>query len=103
MAEDAAFKPTNVKDVPAQAFIEAYAAHLKSNDKVSGLCGGCSERCGRSARLGLRGRYCLCTCVPLGARSSTCPPGWTLSRRPSTRSWRPTTRTGTSCVRVRLP
>lgn len=31
----AEFKPTCVKDVPAHDFITAYAAHLKSNDKVS--------------------------------------------------------------------
>jgi ribosomal protein S19E (S16A) len=28
------FKPMNVKDVPANEFIAAYAAHLKSTDKV---------------------------------------------------------------------
>lgn len=26
--------PTAVKDVPAEQFIQAYAAHLKTNDKV---------------------------------------------------------------------
>jgi hypothetical protein len=31
----AEYKPQAVKDVPAQAFIHAYAAHLKSTDKVS--------------------------------------------------------------------
>jgi small subunit ribosomal protein S19e len=31
-----ATKPMSVKDVPAQDFIKAYAAHLKSNDKVTG-------------------------------------------------------------------
>lgn len=30
----AEYKPQAVKDVPAQAFIDAYAAHLKSTDKV---------------------------------------------------------------------
>ena len=30
----AEFKPTCVKDVPAHDFITAYAAHLKSNDKL---------------------------------------------------------------------
>jgi hypothetical protein len=34
MAEATTFKPTNVKDCGAQEFIVAYAAHLKSNDKV---------------------------------------------------------------------
>ena len=32
MAEE--FKPQAVKDVPVEAFIKAYAAHLKANDKV---------------------------------------------------------------------
>ncbi len=30
----AAYKPKSVKDVPAEEFIKAYAAHLKANDKV---------------------------------------------------------------------
>jgi ribosomal protein S19E (S16A) len=34
MAEE--FKPQAVKDVPVEAFIKAYAAHLKANDKVRG-------------------------------------------------------------------
>jgi hypothetical protein len=33
----AEFKPQAVKDVPANDFIKAYAAHLKSTDKVSNL------------------------------------------------------------------
>ncbi|KAG1670373.1 hypothetical protein FOA52_000133 [Chlamydomonas sp. UWO 241] len=33
MAE-ASFKPSGVKDVPSDAFIKAYSAHLKSNDKI---------------------------------------------------------------------
>lgn len=28
------FSPKSVKDVPKDKFIEAYAAHLKANDKV---------------------------------------------------------------------
>ena len=28
------YKPQAVKDVPAEEFIKAYAAHLKSTDKV---------------------------------------------------------------------
>lgn len=31
----ASYKPKSVKDVPAEDFIKAYAAHLKANDKVS--------------------------------------------------------------------
>jgi len=31
------YKPQAVKDVPANDFIKAYAAHLKSTDKVSNL------------------------------------------------------------------
>jgi small subunit ribosomal protein S19e len=31
----ASFTPRNVRDVPAEEFIRAYAAHLKANDKVS--------------------------------------------------------------------
>jgi small subunit ribosomal protein S19e len=30
----AEYKPQAVKDVPANEFIKAYAAHLKSTDKV---------------------------------------------------------------------
>jgi len=30
----AEFKPSGVKDVSPDAFIKAYAAHLKSNDKI---------------------------------------------------------------------
>ena len=30
-------RPQGVRDVPAEAFIKAYAAHLKSNDKVGPL------------------------------------------------------------------
>jgi hypothetical protein len=33
----AEYKPQAVKDVPANDFIKAYAAHLKSTDKVSNL------------------------------------------------------------------
>ena len=33
----ASYTPRNVRDVPAEEFIRAYAAHLKSNDKVPGL------------------------------------------------------------------
>lgn len=33
----AEYKPQAVKDVPANEFIQAYAAHLKSTDKVSNL------------------------------------------------------------------
>jgi ribosomal protein S19E (S16A) len=33
----AEYKPQAVKDVPANDFIKAYAAHLKSTDKVSKL------------------------------------------------------------------
>jgi ribosomal protein S19E (S16A) len=38
MAEEEAReeRPKGVRDVPAEAFIKAYAAHLKSNDKVEG-------------------------------------------------------------------
>ena len=32
--EEASFQPKAVKDVPAEQFISAYAAHLKTNDKV---------------------------------------------------------------------
>ncbi len=32
----AEYKPQAVKDVPANDFIKAYAAHLKSTDKVGG-------------------------------------------------------------------
>jgi hypothetical protein len=32
----AEYKPQAVKDVPANEFIHAYAAHLKSTDKVGG-------------------------------------------------------------------
>jgi hypothetical protein len=35
MAEETAVRgPVGVKDVPAEAFIKAFAAHLKKNDKV---------------------------------------------------------------------
>ncbi|KAG2436344.1 hypothetical protein HXX76_006653 [Chlamydomonas incerta] len=30
----ASYKPKSVKDVPAEDFIKAYAAHLKANDKI---------------------------------------------------------------------
>ncbi|PNG99830.1 40S ribosomal protein S19-1 [Tetrabaena socialis] len=30
----ATYKPKSVKDVPAEEFIKAYAAHLKANDKI---------------------------------------------------------------------
>jgi ribosomal protein S19E (S16A) len=33
----AEYQPKAVKDVPAEAFIKAYAAHLKSTDKVRHL------------------------------------------------------------------
>ena len=35
--EEVAFQPRAVKDVPPEQFIEAYAAHLKTNDKVGCL------------------------------------------------------------------
>lgn len=35
----AEYKPQAVKDVPAHDFIKAYAAHLKSTDKVRGFGG----------------------------------------------------------------
>lgn len=47
--EEVAFQPRAVKDVPPEAFIEAYAAHLKTNDKV-----GCLLR--RPSRAGTRQR-----------------------------------------------
>lgn len=42
----ATFRPTCVKDVPAQDFIVAYSAHLKANDKVRLLSRvlSCSKR-----------------------------------------------------------
>lgn len=40
MAEETAVHgPKGVKDVPAEAFIKAFAAHLKKNDKVRGSGG----------------------------------------------------------------
>jgi ribosomal protein S19E (S16A) len=44
----AEYKPQAVKDVPAGDFIAAYAAHLKSTDKVVFLA--CSSDGGRLAR-----------------------------------------------------
>lgn len=41
--EEAPFQPRAVKDVPAEQFIEAYAAHLKTNDKVSWRPAGSAE------------------------------------------------------------
>ena len=38
------YTPGNVRDVPAQTFIRAYAAHLKANDQVRR--GACSSNCG---------------------------------------------------------
>jgi ribosomal protein S19E (S16A) len=38
--EEASFQPKAVKDVPAEQFISAYAAHLKTNDKVRSRCSG---------------------------------------------------------------
>lgn len=44
--EEAPFQPRAVKDVPAEQFIEAYAAHLKTNDKVRERPGAAAEAAG---------------------------------------------------------
>lgn len=65
-----------VKDVPAEEFIKAYAAHLKSTDKVRGHAFGLVWGQGESP--GCR-RQCLARrCSALGARSSavSSPAAW---------------------------
>jgi hypothetical protein len=53
MAEE--FKPTCVKDVPADVFITAYSAHLKANDKVGSptVAGACTQAGGLQRSSGL--------------------------------------------------
>ncbi len=108
-----------------QDFIKAYAAHLKSNDKVQqpsrpatsmhgqpgARSGGQRSYGGRRAPM-RRGGIRLAMQPPRSRptpdcrpgrpaeRRFTCPPGWTSSRPARSSSSRPTTRTGTTCALV---
>ena len=57
--------PRNVRDVPAEEFIKAYAAHLKSNDKVQALRWAVHQ----SGGVGSIGSGAAAACQPEAPRS----------------------------------
>ena len=70
--------PRNVRDVPAEEFIKAYAAHLKSNDKVPALRWAVHQAA--ASQHWDSGGGCPSTCVAAESAISLQPPACWQSR-----------------------